>query len=94
MSKHARVKDVLYAYSTSGMAGVARYLSDEDLIIEENTWIEKMKKLLESRNWFSMEAEIASILFTFKLVDKDGRENNKYDEFSDNQSEDGGDDSE
>jgi len=73
MGKHARVKDILEAYSNKGMAAVARYLSDEDLIIEPETWVAKMKKLLDSHNWMSMEAEIASILFTFKLTPNDER---------------------
>lgn len=73
MAKHARVKDILEAYSTKGMVEVARYLSDEDLIIDPSTWTGKMKRLLDSNNWRSMEAEIASILFTFKLTPKDER---------------------
>lgn len=73
--KHARVKDVLIAYQTGGMVQVARYLSDPELKIEENTWEWKMKNLLESHNWRSMEAEIASLLFTFKLTEENGREN-------------------
>ncbi len=73
MSKHARVKEILEAYSTKGMVAVARYLSDEDLIIEPDTWSAKMKRLLDSQNWTSMEAEIASILFTFKLTPEDER---------------------
>ena len=73
--KHARVKDVLISYQTGGMVQVARYLSDPELKIDENTWEWKMKKLLESENWRSMEAEIASLLFTFKLTEENGREN-------------------
>jgi hypothetical protein len=73
MSKHARVKDILEAYSIKGMEAVAKYLSDEDLILEPDTWSGKMKKLLDSKNYGSMEAEIASILFTFKLTPKDDR---------------------
>lgn len=73
MGKYARVKDILEAYSIKGMAAVARYLSDEDLIIEPDTWSAKMKRLLDSQNWMSMEAEIASMLFTFKLTPSDER---------------------
>lgn len=72
--KSARVKDVLIAYQTGGMVQVARYLSDPELDIKENTWEWKMKNLLESHNWRSMEAEIASLLFTFKLTEENGRE--------------------
>ena len=71
---HARVKDILIAYQTGGMVQVARYLSNPEVKIEEDTWEWKMKKLLESNNWRSMEAEIASLLFTFKLTEENGRE--------------------
>lgn len=73
MAKHARVKDILETYETKGMAGVDMYLSDKDLILDPDTWTGKMKKLLDSKKFTSMEAEIASILFTFKLTPKDER---------------------
>lgn len=73
MAKHARVKDLLEAYDIKGMAGVSKYLTDEDLILDPSTWTGKMKRLLDSKNFGSMEAEIASILFTFKLTPKDER---------------------
>jgi len=73
MSKHARVKDILDAYSEKGMMGVSRYLMDEEIIVDPSTWSGKMKKLLETKSFGSMEAEIASILFTFKLTPKDER---------------------
>ena len=67
-----RVKDILVHYQAGGMVAVARYLSDEDLTIDPDTWTGKMKRLLDSHNWGSMEAEIASLLHTFKLDIKDG----------------------
>lgn len=73
MAKHARVKDILEAYETKGMSGVSRYLNDGDLILDPSTWSGKMKRLLDSKNFGSMEAEIASLLFTFKLTPKDER---------------------
>ena len=71
---HPRVKDILVLYQAAGMVGVARYLDDPDLIIDPSTWTGKMKRLLDSHNWGSMEAEIASLLHTFKLDIKDGTE--------------------
>jgi hypothetical protein len=71
--KRARVKDLLISYSNDGMTGVARYLSDENIIIEKDSWVEKMKSLLDSRNWSSMEAEIALIFYKFNLKDKNGK---------------------
>ena len=69
-----RVKDVLVHYQAGGMVAVARYLSDEDLTIDPDTWTGKMKRLLDSNNWGSMEAEIASLSHTFKLNIEDGTE--------------------
>ena len=82
MKKHARVKDILACYRSGGMVSVARYLSDDDLIITEDTWEHKMKRLLESRNWQSMEAEIASLSYIFNLTDADARRssNNESDD--------------
>ena len=48
--KEARVNDLLNAYRSHGMTGVARYLSDEELKIEENSWVGKMKRLFDSQN--------------------------------------------
>lgn len=73
MNNYPRVKEVLESYEQKGMAGVARYLSSKDLVIEPGTWIEKMKKLLDSKCFSSMEAEIASIYFLFNLSKKDER---------------------
>ncbi len=83
-----RVKDVLVHYQAGGMVAVARYLSDEDLTIDPDTWTGKMKRLLDSNNWGSMEAEIASLLHTFKLNIEDGTENTTS---GDNKSEGSGD---
>ena len=89
MKRHARVKDILAIYRSSGMVGVARYLSDDDIIIAPDTFEHKMKKLLDSNNWASMEAEIASLSYIFNLSEADGRIRNN--EPSDQGSEDGGD---
>ena len=70
-----RVKDILVHYQAGDMAAVAAYLSDEDLVIEPDTFAGKMKRLLDSNNLGSMEAEIASLLYTFKLNIEDGTEN-------------------
>lgn len=77
--KYSRVKDLINAYIDYGMVGVARYLSDDDLVIEEGSWIEKMKKLLDSKNWISMEAEIAIVSFKFNLTEENGSKNIRRD---------------
>jgi len=73
--KEARVNDLLDAYRSHGMTGVARYLSDEELQIKKNSWVGKMKRLLDSHNWGSMEAEIASLVYMFNLNNQNGRKN-------------------
>ena len=83
-----RVKDILVHYQAGGMVAVARYLSDEDLVIDPDTFAGKMKRLLDSNNWGSMEAEIASLLHTFKLNIENGTENTTS---KDNESEGSGD---
>lgn len=88
MKRHARVKDIISVYRTGGMVAVARYLSDDNIIIEENTWEHKMKKLLESNCWGSMEAEIAMVTHFFNLSDLDGNIRSSNNESSDQGSED------
>jgi hypothetical protein len=73
MDKNARVKDILEAYDAKGLLGVSRYLEDPNIIIDPSTWSGKMERLLKTKSYRSMEAEIASILFTFKLTPKDER---------------------
>ena len=68
MKQHARVKDLLIAYNKGSLAGVILYIENKDLIIDKDTWIEKIKNLLSNNNYQSAEAEIASILHTFKLL--------------------------
>jgi Trk K+ transport system NAD-binding subunit len=86
--RHARVKDILACYRSGGMVSVARYLSADNIIITEDTWEHKMKKLLDSNNWASMEAEIASLSYIFNLTDTDAGRNK---ESHDQGSEDNGD---
>jgi hypothetical protein len=68
MKNHARVKDLLITYEKTSLPGVILYLEDKDLIIDDNTWIKKIKDLLTNKNYESAEAEIASLLHTFKLT--------------------------
>jgi len=91
MGNYPRVKDVLIVYNTSGIEGVSKYLHDDSLTIDPSTWIGKIKRLIKEKKIYSVEAEIASMLFTFKLTEKDERERTRYDEFSDHEFEDGGD---
>jgi hypothetical protein len=67
MKKLGRVQDLLFLYQTGGMKAVSWYLLDEDLDIKEDTWVYKAKKLLESKNLESLEAEIQLMLYNFKL---------------------------
>jgi len=68
MNKYARVKDLLKAYEKAYLPGVILYVEDKDLIIDDDTWIKKIKDLLANHNYQSAEAEIASILHSFKLL--------------------------
>jgi hypothetical protein len=72
--KYLRVKDVLKQYSKGGISFVKNYLNQEGLIIEENTWIHKIKTLLDKNLDKSVESEIELLLFEFKIND------NRYEE--------------
>jgi hypothetical protein len=67
MRKVGKVQEVLFLYQTGGMKAVSWYLLDTDLDIKEGTWISKAKKLLESKNLESLEAELQLMLYNFNL---------------------------
>ncbi|HRT03646.1 MAG TPA: hypothetical protein P5513_06885 [Candidatus Diapherotrites archaeon] len=73
--KEGKIIDLLKEYYSHGMAGVARYLSDNNIKIYENSWVGKMKRLFESKNWMSMEAEIASLIYILNLTNENERGN-------------------
>lgn len=73
--KRGRVNDLLLAYKNNDMLGVKAYLEDSNIIIEDYSWVGKMKRLLDSKKIISMEAEIASLFFIFNLTDKNGTKN-------------------
>lgn len=89
MKRHSRVKDIVSVYRSGGMDAVVKYVTDENIIITEDTWEYKIKKLIEQKLFASTEAEIASLSYIFNLTDIDGR-NSNY-EHPDQGSEDGGD---
>jgi len=66
-----RIKYLLDEYDKRGMIGVVQYLYQyKELINSEhykNTWLNKIYKLLQNKNYQSVECEIASLLNTFKL---------------------------
>lgn len=64
--KRPRVRELLEFYKKSGLSGVSLYLNS-DLEIDPDTWVGKQKKLLDNKNYGSMEAEIASVLFIMEL---------------------------
>ena len=88
---YPRVKDLLIAYDSGGMVSVIRYLNDDNLIIDPSTFIGKMKNLLDTNKVASMEAEIASLIHTFKLDINNAR--SSYNRYKYKRSEDGGDSS-
>jgi len=53
--KRPRVRELLEFYKKSGLSGVSLYLNS-DLEIDPDTWVGKQKKLLDNKNYGSMEA--------------------------------------
>ena len=63
----ASVQKVLNEYNIGGVSRVSKYLNKETTVIEPDTWVEKIKKLLEDNtHWVSVEAEINQVSDNFK----------------------------
>jgi hypothetical protein len=77
MKEIARTKKVLSSYSKGGMKLVIEYLSNPDLEFKEETWVYKVKKLLDAKCIKSLEQEIMLVLYKFKLDDREVEEPGK-----------------
>ncbi len=63
----ASVQKVLNEYNIGGVSRLSEYFNKETTIIEPDTWVEKIKKLLKDKNhWVSVGAEINQISENFK----------------------------
>jgi hypothetical protein len=77
MKEISKTKKVLSAYLNGGMKSVAEYLSNSNLYFDEETWVYKAKKLLDSKCDKSLEQEIMLILYKFNLNDREIEEPGK-----------------
>jgi len=70
-----RVKNLLNTYDVSGLIGVKDFLikNENELNSEfyKDSWLSKIKILMDNKQYISVESEIASILHTFKLLKND-----------------------
>jgi len=66
--KTAKVKHLLEKYNNEGLDGVIKYLEDPELVIYERTFCSRVKENLSNKYYISTEAELASLLHTFKIL--------------------------
>ena len=73
MSKYPRVKEVIKA-ADEGIAGVAKYFNQKEMIVDPNTWCGQIKKSIEENHVISALAEIEILKEKFKnYVSKEER---------------------
>lgn len=63
----AKTIDLLKSYNKDGLRGVINYINNKELIFYEETWVNKIKKLIDNKNYLSAEAEIALVYYKFKF---------------------------
>jgi len=65
--KYTRVRDVIKAYKDGKIPGLAAYFSQDDLIIEKNSWSERIYKLLCNNQPHSVVTEIEFLITKFNF---------------------------
>jgi len=64
--KYAKVKELLKEYSSGGLNSVKSYLTQDDILIEEFSWCEKIKMLLYKKLDKSVKEELDLVIYKFK----------------------------
>ena len=63
-----KVLDIIKVYSKSNIFGVELYLKNKDLT--ENTWVYKIKQLIDKQLYQSAIMEIELVAYKFKYLNK------------------------
>jgi len=63
-----KVLDIIKVYSKSNIFGVELYLKDKDLT--ENTWVYKIRQLIDKQLYQSAIMEIELVAYKFKYLNK------------------------
>lgn len=80
MKKVAKVIEILNVYSSLGYQGVKIYFDNPELEIIENSWVFKIKNLIDKNMWISASMEIELLITKFKNYEE--YDENKYNEES------------
>jgi hypothetical protein len=73
------VKKVISIWSKGGVKSVGILLSDPEAIIERESWVEKVKLLIEEKKYLSVDAEIDLVSEIFNNKEN-GRKEDRKDE--------------
>lgn len=63
--KGPRVKEVLEEYRRDNLRGVYLYLTQKDIKVEPDTWCEKIKLLIENKQYITAQQEIELVAYKF-----------------------------
>lgn len=64
----ARTRKILSLYKEGGMNSVIEYISNPNLKFEKDSWVLKVKNLIESNCIKSLEQEINLIIYKFNPI--------------------------
>ncbi len=73
--KEPRVIELIKNYQQGNLRQVIEDLSQPDMVVDPNTWIGQVKKLLEEEEFFSAKALIETTAYKFVKINKNYEEN-------------------
>lgn len=68
-----RVKEIVDIYAKENIIGVYNYLTVDGMVVDPNTWAGKIKKMIEDKQYRSVQSNIE--LIAYKLINV--KENDK-----------------
>jgi len=77
---YPKVKDVLCKYIEGGISLLESYLNQEDIHIDEVSWVNEIKKNLNNKEYLTAQAKIELVKYKIELF-----KNKHYDEKKSNQ---------
>ena len=82
--KYITVRKVIFAWRKDGLRALKTLFDDPENIVEESSWVEKVKRLLEEKNYWSLDAEICLVSKIFN-TEQEEKQNEKQNGRQENQ---------
>lgn len=63
--KTPRVKQILKVYQKNGLTEVYSYLTQEDMVVDPESWAGQIKQLIENKYYYTAKTSIETLLYKF-----------------------------